>query len=191
MQMLDDHLPVTTGTELLLTRHSDPDNEIPLLLDKLGLLLPSQPPPHIRYPLPPFPSTSLVGPCRLDFFTQLLGNEYKSPRNPSNKRSRVNLTCSLIPFFTQTDDNWRLFGMRRQRMRRTERLSFLLHALRVYKNQTIVLTQRKRGTPRNHNIKTHYPFPFVPFPLKTNPHSPETRLRQPLPALPHSSAARR
>jgi hypothetical protein len=47
MQMIDVHIPTTDGCELLLTRHTEPEPELRLLLDKLKLELPAQPPPKI------------------------------------------------------------------------------------------------------------------------------------------------
>ena len=47
MQMIDVHVPTTDGRELLLTRYTDPQPELRLLLDKLRLELPAQPPPKI------------------------------------------------------------------------------------------------------------------------------------------------
>ncbi len=47
MQMIDVHVPTTDGRELLLTRYTQPEPEIGLLLDKLKLELPAQPPPKI------------------------------------------------------------------------------------------------------------------------------------------------
>jgi hypothetical protein len=47
VQMIDVHLPTTDGRELLLTRYSEPQPELKLLLDKLKLDLPAQPPPKI------------------------------------------------------------------------------------------------------------------------------------------------
>jgi len=47
MQMIDVHVPTTDGRELLLTRYTQPDPELRLLLDKLKLELPAQPPPKI------------------------------------------------------------------------------------------------------------------------------------------------
>ena len=47
MQMIDVHVPTTDGRELLLTRYTEPDAELRLLLDKLKLALPAQPPPKI------------------------------------------------------------------------------------------------------------------------------------------------
>jgi hypothetical protein len=35
---------------LLLVRHTEPSTDVALLLDKLDLKLPAQPPPRIRYP---------------------------------------------------------------------------------------------------------------------------------------------
>jgi hypothetical protein len=47
MQMIDVHVPTTDGRELLLTRYTQPEPELHLLLDKLKLELPAQPPPKI------------------------------------------------------------------------------------------------------------------------------------------------
>jgi hypothetical protein len=47
VQMLDVHLPTTDGRELHLTRYTEPEAELKLLLDKLKLALPALPPPQI------------------------------------------------------------------------------------------------------------------------------------------------
>jgi transposase len=47
MQMIDMHVPTTDGRELLLTRYTDPQPELCLLITKLRLDLPAQPPPKI------------------------------------------------------------------------------------------------------------------------------------------------
>lgn len=47
MQMIDVYIPTTDGRELQLTRHTEPEPELRLLLDKLKLELPAQPPPKI------------------------------------------------------------------------------------------------------------------------------------------------
>jgi hypothetical protein len=47
MQMIDVHLPTTDGRELILTRYTQPEPDQRLLLDKLKLQLPEQPPPKI------------------------------------------------------------------------------------------------------------------------------------------------
>ncbi|MFQ5343917.1 MAG: IS1634 family transposase [Anaerolineae bacterium] len=47
VQMIDLHVPTTDGRELLLTRYTEPEPELKLLLDKLKLKLPAQPPPKI------------------------------------------------------------------------------------------------------------------------------------------------
>jgi len=47
VQMIDVRLPTTDGRELLLTRYTEPEPELKLLLDKLKLELPAQPPPKI------------------------------------------------------------------------------------------------------------------------------------------------
>ena len=45
--MIDVHVPTTDDRELVLTRHTEPQPELRLLLDKLRLELPAQPPPKI------------------------------------------------------------------------------------------------------------------------------------------------
>jgi len=47
MQMIDVHLPTTDGREVILTRYTQPEPDQKLLLDKLKLQLPEQPPPKI------------------------------------------------------------------------------------------------------------------------------------------------
>ncbi len=47
VQMLDVHTPTTDGRELVLTRYTEPEREIKLLLERLELKLPAQPPPRI------------------------------------------------------------------------------------------------------------------------------------------------
>ena len=47
VQMIDVHVPTTDGRELLLTRYTQPEPELKLLLEKLKLELPAQPPPKI------------------------------------------------------------------------------------------------------------------------------------------------
>jgi Transposase DDE domain len=58
IQMIDVHVPTTDGRELVLTRHTEPPPESRLLLDKLRLQLPAQPPPKITAQ-PPRPQTPL------------------------------------------------------------------------------------------------------------------------------------
>jgi transposase len=47
VQMIDVHVPTTDGRELQLTRYTQPEPELSLLLEKLKLELPAQPPPKI------------------------------------------------------------------------------------------------------------------------------------------------
>ena len=47
MQMIDVHLPTTDARHIILTRTTQPQPELRLLLDKLKLQLPAQPPPKI------------------------------------------------------------------------------------------------------------------------------------------------
>ena len=48
VQMLDVCIPTVDGRELLLIRHTEPDTDVALLLEKLNMTLPPQPPPKIR-----------------------------------------------------------------------------------------------------------------------------------------------
>jgi len=47
VQMIDVHVPTTDGRELVLTRYTQPERELNLLLDKLKFELPAQSPPKI------------------------------------------------------------------------------------------------------------------------------------------------
>jgi hypothetical protein len=57
VQMIDVHLPTTDGRQLVLTRYTEPEPELNLLLNKLKLELPTQSSPKItaRAPAPPTP----------------------------------------------------------------------------------------------------------------------------------------
>jgi hypothetical protein len=48
IQMVDVHLPTTDGRVLILPRYTDPQAEQEMILEKLKLALPAQPPPRIR-----------------------------------------------------------------------------------------------------------------------------------------------
>ena len=50
VQMVDVRIPTTDGREVLLTRYTQPEQELELLLEQLKLSLPSQPPPKISSP---------------------------------------------------------------------------------------------------------------------------------------------
>jgi hypothetical protein len=47
VQMVDVHIPTTDGRELCLTRYTQPEPDLKLLLERLKLTLPAQPPPRI------------------------------------------------------------------------------------------------------------------------------------------------
>ena len=47
VQMVDVHVPTTDGRELLLTRYTQPEPDLALLIERLRLTLPAQPPPKI------------------------------------------------------------------------------------------------------------------------------------------------
>ena len=48
IQMLEVCLPTSDGRWLIMPRHTEPEPEQKMLLEKLGLSLPPQPPPRIR-----------------------------------------------------------------------------------------------------------------------------------------------
>jgi hypothetical protein len=48
MQMVDVHLPTTDGRHLILSRYTQPEKDLQLLLKQLQLTLPEQPPPKIQ-----------------------------------------------------------------------------------------------------------------------------------------------
>ena len=56
MQMIDVIVPTTDGRELQLTRTTEPEPDLKLLLDKLRLELPAQPPPRISVAASPAPT---------------------------------------------------------------------------------------------------------------------------------------
>ncbi len=47
VQMVDVHLPTTDGRTVILTRHTQPEKEVQILLAQLKLTLPAQPPPKL------------------------------------------------------------------------------------------------------------------------------------------------
>ena len=47
VQMIDVHPPTTYGREIILSRYTEPEPELRLLIDRMKLELPAQPPPKI------------------------------------------------------------------------------------------------------------------------------------------------
>lgn len=52
IQMVDVHLPTTDGRHLILSRYTEPEDDVQLLLHEMKLRLPGQPPPKITNPKP-------------------------------------------------------------------------------------------------------------------------------------------
>jgi transposase len=50
VQMLDVHLPTTDGRTVMLNRYTQPEKDLQILLERLKLTLPAQPPPKITAP---------------------------------------------------------------------------------------------------------------------------------------------
>jgi hypothetical protein len=85
-RLIDVHIPTTDGRELILTRYTQPEPELTLLVEKLRLQLPDQPPPKITAALPHHHP-----PCSADFCR--LGTAKSIPINGTirtiRKRSMV------------------------------------------------------------------------------------------------------
>jgi len=64
VQMIDVHLPTTDGREIRLTRYTHPEPELQLLIDRLKLRLPPQPPPRITTA-----AAKQASPCSEDLLT--------------------------------------------------------------------------------------------------------------------------
>jgi hypothetical protein len=64
IQMLDVWLPTTDGRWLVMPRFTQPEADQAILLHKLKLDLPQQPPPRIRTRVPEFPPEALRMWCR-------------------------------------------------------------------------------------------------------------------------------
>ena len=47
IQMIDVHVPTTDGRQLMMTHHTEPEPALRLLIERLRLELPAQPPPRI------------------------------------------------------------------------------------------------------------------------------------------------
>jgi transposase len=47
IQMIDVHLPTTDGRHIVMSRYTEPEKDVLLLLAQLGLTLPAQPPPKV------------------------------------------------------------------------------------------------------------------------------------------------
>jgi len=75
VQMVDVHLPTTDGRTVILTRHTQPEKDLQILLEQLKLELPAQPPPKITA-APPLRQRA----CSEDFGVC-------APQNPSKSHS--------------------------------------------------------------------------------------------------------
>ena len=61
IQMIDVHLPTSDGRCLILPRYTQPEPEVKMVLEKLRLALPAQPPPRIRAPGVERPKNAAAG----------------------------------------------------------------------------------------------------------------------------------
>jgi len=60
IQMLDVHLPTTDQRTVVMRRYTQPESDVQLLLQRLKLELPPQPPPKIMNPKPPSQTAAVV-----------------------------------------------------------------------------------------------------------------------------------
>jgi len=61
IQLLDVVVPTTDGRELVLPRHTEAEAEQAMILAKLGLALPAQPPPRVRASMIELPAAGSQG----------------------------------------------------------------------------------------------------------------------------------
>ena len=61
IQIIDVHLPTSDGRCLILPRYTQPEPEVKMVLEKLRLALPAQPPPRIRAPGVERPKNAAAG----------------------------------------------------------------------------------------------------------------------------------
>ena len=52
VQMIDVHLPTTDGRRVIMSRYTQPEPELEILLKRLGLCFPKQPPPRMTVNAP-------------------------------------------------------------------------------------------------------------------------------------------
>jgi hypothetical protein len=79
IQMVDVEIPTTDGRVLVLPRHTEPEAEQEMLLAKLGLTLPAQPPPRIR-------TEQLTGPSQPRIRTEQLTDLTPPNEGPSRRQ---------------------------------------------------------------------------------------------------------
>ena len=82
--MIDVHLPTTDGREIVLTRYTQPEPELQLLINQLKLTLPSQPPPKITAA-----ALAQITPEVKTFWSKLLIQHTPDRRFRPNPRRRV------------------------------------------------------------------------------------------------------
>ena len=85
VQMIDVHLPTTDGRELLLTRYTQPEPELRLLIQQLSSNC-----HHSHHPASP-PAPSLATCCSADLSGQLIDRQRVPNRKPANARRRANV----------------------------------------------------------------------------------------------------
>lgn len=93
VQMIDVHVPTTDGRELLLSRYTQPEAELKLLLERLKLALPAQPPPKIS---PAQAARATAVQCRPLRSHHVPINYLPSP-HPPNPLSRANGGAVTLP----------------------------------------------------------------------------------------------
>ena len=87
VQMIDVHLPTTDGREIILTRTTEPEPDLRLLIDRMKLQLPAQPPPKKTPPPRSRPNPS----CSEDPFRQGVDFLDAHPKKSPNPRRRVRI----------------------------------------------------------------------------------------------------
>jgi hypothetical protein len=93
--MIDVHLPTTDGRQIVLTRYTQPEPELQLLIDRLKLTLPAQPPPKSPPPLSANPPGVVT-----TFWPKLLIRNMPSGHSCSNRRRRARAVTEQTELFS-------------------------------------------------------------------------------------------
>ena len=83
VQMIDVHLPTTDGRTVIMSRYTQPEPELQILLKQLRLSFPNQPPPRMTAKV-----SHQIAPCSEDLLNARLDLQGLSTCNPANPLSQ-------------------------------------------------------------------------------------------------------
>ena len=99
--MIDVHLPTTDGREIILTRYTEPEPELRLLIDRMKLALPAQPPPKIAAAALPAQTRPVVKTFSVKALISLTRALEKWPNPRSRVSKDVPVFRKVIPLPTR------------------------------------------------------------------------------------------